>query len=311
MPDDARQDKLRLGGMALRNGLLVHGPTHWAAAVPGAGRHDRRRLRPQAAPAGRASSACRARAASCASARRWSSSRWSSARCPRRGCPSRSGRVLGAAAVALGRRRRPARRCPRRPGRRGRRGRALARAVARRAARRRRSPPTTASSTRRSPPTRPATTTRATRPRSTTAAARTSWSPLLAANLAGITRAARGSLERPSKLADAAVSARLGRRRRRGVRLVRAPRRQRGRARPASARPRAPAGARHPRADRRPARRRPRGAGRDPARRGRRLTQGTVHPASPARHLARAGRYCAGWPPSPTPSRSSCRPSTA
>jgi len=25
--------KLRLGGMALRNGLLVHGPTHWAAAV--------------------------------------------------------------------------------------------------------------------------------------------------------------------------------------------------------------------------------------------------------------------------------------
>jgi uncharacterized protein YqhQ len=29
-------DKLRLGGMALRNGLLVHGPTHWAAAVRGA-----------------------------------------------------------------------------------------------------------------------------------------------------------------------------------------------------------------------------------------------------------------------------------
>ena len=26
------EDKLRLGGMALRNGLLVHGPTHWAAA---------------------------------------------------------------------------------------------------------------------------------------------------------------------------------------------------------------------------------------------------------------------------------------
>jgi uncharacterized protein YqhQ len=30
-PDDT--PKLRLGGMALRNGLLVHGPTHWAAAV--------------------------------------------------------------------------------------------------------------------------------------------------------------------------------------------------------------------------------------------------------------------------------------
>ncbi len=30
--DDAAA-KLRLGGMALRNGLLVHGPTHWSAAV--------------------------------------------------------------------------------------------------------------------------------------------------------------------------------------------------------------------------------------------------------------------------------------
>jgi uncharacterized protein YqhQ len=30
-PEDT--GKLRLGGMALRNGLLVHGPTHWAAAV--------------------------------------------------------------------------------------------------------------------------------------------------------------------------------------------------------------------------------------------------------------------------------------
>lgn len=27
------EEKLRLGGMALRNGLLVHGPAHWAAAV--------------------------------------------------------------------------------------------------------------------------------------------------------------------------------------------------------------------------------------------------------------------------------------
>ena len=27
------ENKLRLGGMALRNGLLVHGPTHWAASV--------------------------------------------------------------------------------------------------------------------------------------------------------------------------------------------------------------------------------------------------------------------------------------
>jgi uncharacterized protein YqhQ len=28
-----REKKLRLGGMALRNGLLVHGPGHWAAAI--------------------------------------------------------------------------------------------------------------------------------------------------------------------------------------------------------------------------------------------------------------------------------------
>jgi uncharacterized protein YqhQ len=34
MTDPAQKtDKLRLGGMALRNGLLVHGPGHWAAAI--------------------------------------------------------------------------------------------------------------------------------------------------------------------------------------------------------------------------------------------------------------------------------------
>jgi uncharacterized protein YqhQ len=32
-PDEPQPEKLRLCGMALRNGLLVHGPTHWAAAV--------------------------------------------------------------------------------------------------------------------------------------------------------------------------------------------------------------------------------------------------------------------------------------
>jgi uncharacterized protein YqhQ len=31
--DAAERKPLRLGGMALRNGLLIHGPTHWAAAV--------------------------------------------------------------------------------------------------------------------------------------------------------------------------------------------------------------------------------------------------------------------------------------
>ncbi len=33
MPEPAHSDRPRLGGMALANGLLVHGPTHWAAAV--------------------------------------------------------------------------------------------------------------------------------------------------------------------------------------------------------------------------------------------------------------------------------------
>jgi uncharacterized protein YqhQ len=32
-----QDEKLRLGGMALRNGLLVHGPTHWAAAIRATG----------------------------------------------------------------------------------------------------------------------------------------------------------------------------------------------------------------------------------------------------------------------------------
>ena len=33
MTQPVPEEKLRLGGMALRNGLLVHGPTHWAAAI--------------------------------------------------------------------------------------------------------------------------------------------------------------------------------------------------------------------------------------------------------------------------------------
>src|SRR5690349_14835301 len=28
-----KEEPLRLGGMALRNGLLIHGPTHWGAAA--------------------------------------------------------------------------------------------------------------------------------------------------------------------------------------------------------------------------------------------------------------------------------------
>lgn len=33
MSEEHSEDKLRLGGMALQNGLLVHGPTHWSAAI--------------------------------------------------------------------------------------------------------------------------------------------------------------------------------------------------------------------------------------------------------------------------------------
>src|SRR2546423_10086321 len=33
MEHERTPEKVRLGGMPLRNGLLVHGPTHWAVAV--------------------------------------------------------------------------------------------------------------------------------------------------------------------------------------------------------------------------------------------------------------------------------------
>jgi uncharacterized protein YqhQ len=45
-------EKLRLGGMALRNGLLIHGPTHWAAAVrdPGGSIEVASERKPELAP---------------------------------------------------------------------------------------------------------------------------------------------------------------------------------------------------------------------------------------------------------------------
>jgi uncharacterized protein YqhQ len=47
-----KQEKLRLGGMALRNGLLIHGPTHWAAAVrkPDGGIEVASERKPELAP---------------------------------------------------------------------------------------------------------------------------------------------------------------------------------------------------------------------------------------------------------------------
>src|SRR2546423_1373388 len=46
-------EKVRLGGMALRNGLLVHGPAHWAAAVrtPGGELKVASGRKPEIAPA--------------------------------------------------------------------------------------------------------------------------------------------------------------------------------------------------------------------------------------------------------------------
>ena len=79
------KNKLRLGGMALRNGLLVHGPTPLGGGRAHRRRRDQGRVRPQAARHARStpSPAC---AGSCASARRSSSSRSSSRACRRRSC---------------------------------------------------------------------------------------------------------------------------------------------------------------------------------------------------------------------------------
>ena len=77
--------------MALRNGLLVHGPTHWAAAIRAARRRDRGRLGPQAA---RCAAALDARA------------RRARRRPPRRGDgrhPARQARAARGAAAVPGR----------------------------------------------------------------------------------------------------------------------------------------------------------------------------------------------------------------
>ncbi|MGN6256860.1 MAG: DUF1385 domain-containing protein [Solirubrobacterales bacterium] len=49
---EKQPDRLRLGGMALRNGLLIHGPTHWAAAVrkPDGGIEVASERKPELAP---------------------------------------------------------------------------------------------------------------------------------------------------------------------------------------------------------------------------------------------------------------------
>ena len=64
------EPKLRLGGMALRNGLLVHGPTHWAAAVRTPSGEIKAASGRKPRIGGVDGRARRARA-SCGSARRW------------------------------------------------------------------------------------------------------------------------------------------------------------------------------------------------------------------------------------------------
>ena len=164
-------EKLRLGGMALRNGLLVHGPTHWAAAVRrddgtiavGSGRKPR--LRVADGVAGVRGVLRLAEAVVVLPLVKKG--------LPEARLPWQDAKVIGAivAASAGGQ-------LVRRVGAGGGRGgdarRHLRRAERRRPARRRRSPSGTASSTSRSPPTRTTPTPRTPR-RSTTAAGRISW----------------------------------------------------------------------------------------------------------------------------------------
>ena len=218
----ANRRKLRLGGMALRNGLLVHGPTHWAAAVrtddgeikvasgrkPRAARRRRRpgRARRRAARRGvRGDPARQAR------------------RCPRRGCRSRTPPCSASP---------PARRSPARSLRRrlrGAGGEAAAALIslapgAVRAARRRA----------RRLPRRRAQGDRRLRGRTTPDAADAAKehercgshlvAPMLASNLAG-TLLLRRVARAPGPAGRRRGRARLDRRGRRGVRLVRAQRR--------------------------------------------------------------------------------------
>ena len=97
-------DPLRLGGMALRNGLLVHGPTSWAAAVraPDGTVHAASGRKPEL-PA--ASCGCRSSGASRAWARCSRCCRSCGEGCPRRACRSRtrvSRRPSSATSLATG-----------------------------------------------------------------------------------------------------------------------------------------------------------------------------------------------------------------
>ena len=109
------------GGMALRNGLLVHGPTHWAAAIRARDGAIRVASGPKprlAAPGTLGAPAC---VASCAWPRRWRSSRSSSA-APRGRASDAGPEDAGRDGRGHRRRGRPARLGRADPGARGRRG---------------------------------------------------------------------------------------------------------------------------------------------------------------------------------------------
>ena len=181
----AEPERLRLGGMALRNGLLVHGPTHWAAAVRCADGGVRVASGPKprvqafdAVPGARGVARLSEAMAVIPLVKR---------ALPEARLPFQDKRVV-AGALAAGLAGVGARAAARRAGRASlgeaaAAGLSLAPSLLALAAAS--SPPTTASSTRRSRPTSTAPPTRPTPPRSTTAAARTSWRRMLAANLAG------------------------------------------------------------------------------------------------------------------------------
>ena len=243
---------LRLGGMALQNGLLVHGPTSWAAAARAPGGTIEVASGPKPTFPGPAPR-CRSCAGRCASPRASRSSR-----SPAGSLPVGAAPVRGPAGARVPRSPRPSPSAALRRGRgagraaRDARGRPRPDARARRPARLATSPPTTASSTRRSAPT-----SAAVDPREVAKEHERCGShlvaPMLAFSLAGQLVVER-LVEKPGPDRPRRRGARRRLRRGRALRLVRAQS-------AITARPRLPpAGTeiqravRHPRADRRAAR---------------------------------------------------------
>ena len=294
------KERLRLGGMALRNGLLIHGPTHWAAAVRGpdgaiAGRLGAQaRAGPEAgrAPARPARSAETRRGAGGAAAGAAPPAGGAAALRGPRGSWRRSAATLVATTALRKRFGRP------RPCARG-----SCRRSAPRPAWSRCStatwPPTTGSSTRRSPPTSRGSTTRPAVPKEHDRCGSNLIAPMMVLSVAGTVLLER-LVEQPGPLARAARRPRRRLARGRDVRLERPPpRRAAGRGVP-HARAGDPAPPRHQGADARSSSRSasppwprssaPRTPARSDCRRPRRLppcSEGSTTSASPSRTSTR------------------------